>query len=93
MTKEDLVNCIWEQLNLSKKESVEIVEQILTNMKNVLKNGEKLKIGGFGVFEVRKRKSRMGRNPKTGEAAEIKAGYTIKFKPGKTLRQAVADGN
>lgn len=92
MTKEDLVNRIWEQLDLSKKESADIIDQILSNMKLILKDGEKLKIGGFGVFEVRERKSRMGRNPKTGESAEIKAGQTIKFKPGKTLRQAVSDG-
>lgn len=92
MTKEDLVNRIWEQLDLSKKESADIVDQILVNMKTVLKDGEKLKIGGFGVFEVRERKPRMGRNPKTGEAAEIKSGQTIKFKPGKTLRSAVSDG-
>lgn len=92
MTKEDLVNRIWEQLDLNKKESADIIDQILTNMKTILKNGEKLKIGGFGVFEVRERKPRMGRNPKTGEPAEIKAGQTIKFKPGKTLRNAVAEG-
>lgn len=92
MTKEDLINRIWEQLDLNKKEAAEIIDQILTNMKTVLKNGEKLKIGGFGVFEVRDRKSRMGRNPKTGEPAEIKAGLTVKFKPGKTLRNAVSEG-
>jgi len=92
VTKEDLVNCIWEKMNLSKKESADIVEQILDGIKAVIESGDKLKIGGFGVFEVRERKSRMGRNPKTGEAAEIKAGHTIKFKPGKTLRQSVADG-
>ncbi|MBN1296188.1 integration host factor subunit alpha [bacterium] len=92
MTKEDLVNCIWEKMNVSKKESAEIVEQILLNIKDVLQSGDKLKIGGFGVFEVRERKARLGRNPKTGEAAEIKSGHTIKFKPGKTLRQQVADG-
>lgn len=92
MTKEDIVNRIWEELDLNKKEAAEIIDQLLTNMKMVLKDGEKLKIGGFGVFEVRDRKPRMGRNPKTGEPAEIKAGQTIKFKPGKTLRNAVSEG-
>ncbi len=92
MTKEDIVNRIWEELDLNKKEAADIIDQLLTNMKMVLKDGEKLKIGGFGVFEVRERKPRMGRNPKTGEPAEIKAGQTIKFKPGKTLRNAVSEG-
>ncbi len=90
MTKEDIVNRVWENLDLSKKEAGEVVEQLLDCFKDVLKDGEKLKISGFGVFEVRERSSRMGRNPKTGEKAEIKAGYTIKFKPGKTLKQAVS---
>ena len=91
MTKEDIVSRVWENLDLSKKQSSEIVEKLIENMKTVLKQDERLKIGGFGVFEVRKRKARMGRNPKTGENAEIKEGKTIKFKPGKTLKQVVAD--
>ena len=91
MTKEDIVNRVWENLDLSKKEAGEVIEQLLESFKNVLESGEKLKIGGFGVFEVRSRKARMGRNPKTGEQAEIKEGKTIKFKPGKTLKQLVAE--
>ena len=90
MTKEDIINRVWENLDLSKKQSGEVVEQLLDCMKDILNNGERLKIGGFGVFEVRERKARMGRNPKTGDKAEIKAGKTIKFKPGKTLKQFVA---
>ena len=90
MTKEDIVNRIWENLQLSKKQSAEIVDVVIDEMKNILFHGEKLKIGGFGVFEVRERKPRMGRNPKTGESAAITAGKTIKFKPGKTLKQSVA---
>ncbi len=91
MTKEDIVSRIWENLDLSKKQSSEIVEKLIENIKTVLQQEERLKIGGFGVFEVRKRKARMGRNPKTGENAEIKEGKSIKFKPGKTLRQMIAD--
>jgi integration host factor subunit alpha len=89
VTKEDIVNRIWNQVNLNKKESAHVVETIISSVKDVLARGDKLKIGGFGVFEVKDRKARMGRNPKTGEEAEIKAGKTIKFKPGKPLKQEV----
>ena len=63
---------------------------MLSTMKEVLATGEKLKFGGFGVFEVKPRKPRIGRNPKTGEEAMIKAGKTIKFKPGKPFKTKVA---
>ena len=89
MTKEDIVNKIWNQIDLNKKQSAHVVEIIIQSMKDVLARGEKLKIGGFGVFEVKERKARMGRNPKTGDEAEIKEGKTIKFKPGKPLKQEV----
>ena len=89
MTKDEIVNRVWENLDLNKKQAAEIVDQTIVCIKDVLQSGEKLKIGGFGVFEVRLRKARLGRNPKTGEKAEIKEGRTIKFKPGKTLKQSI----
>ena len=89
MTKEDIVNKIWNQVDLNKKQSANVVEIIINSIKDVLVRGDKLKIGGFGVFEIKNRKARMGRNPKTGEEAEIKQGKTIKFKPGKPLKQDV----
>ncbi|MBN1551686.1 integration host factor subunit alpha [bacterium] len=89
MTKEDIINRVWENLDLRKKQAGEVVEELVNCIKDVLKSGEKLKIGGFGVFEVRERKARIGRNPKTGEKAEITAGQMIKFKAGKPLKTAV----
>lgn len=91
MTKDDIVTRVWNGLNLNKKQSTEVVETAIDLVKEVLSSGEKLKFGGFGAFEVKERKSRMGRNPKTGESAEIKAGKTIKFKAGKPLKTVVAD--
>jgi nucleoid DNA-binding protein len=90
VTKEDIVNRVWEKLDISKKQSGELIDHLITSIKDILTDGEKLKIGGFGVFEVRRRKPRMGRNPKTGEKAGIKEGKTLKFKPGKTLKQNIA---
>jgi integration host factor subunit alpha len=89
VTKEDIINRIWENLNFTKKQSGEVVEELIDCLKETLKDGEKLKVGGFGVFEVRQRKARIGRNPRTGEKAQIKEGKTIKFKPGKTLKLSV----
>ncbi|MBN2054446.1 HU family DNA-binding protein [bacterium] len=92
MTKEDIVIRVWNRLDhFNKKESAEIVDALLDTMKTVLANGEKLKFGGFGVFEVKRRKPRIGRNPKTGEEAQIKEGQTIKFKPGKPFKTAIAE--
>ncbi|MBN1356095.1 integration host factor subunit alpha [bacterium] len=89
MTKEDIINRIWENLDYTKKQSGDIVETLIDCLKDTLKSGEKLKIGGFGVFEVRRRKARTGRNPRTGEKAAIREGKTIKFKAGKTLKLAI----
>ena len=89
MTKEDIVNRVWENLDLSKKESGEVVEQLLSCFKDVPSEGEKLKIGGFGVFEVRERKSRMGRNPKTGEEVPINPRRVLVFRPSQSMKAKV----
>lgn len=92
MTKEDIVIRVWNNLeDYNKKETAEIIDALLDSMKTILASGDKLKFGGFGVFEVKRRKPRMGRNPKTGKEAEIKEGKTIKFKPGKPFKTAVAE--
>ncbi len=91
MTKEHIVNRIWDNLDITRTEAAEAVDILIDTLKTCLKEEEKLKFGGFGVFEVRHRKARMGRNPKTGKPAEIKEGKTIKFKPGKPLKMAVLE--
>ncbi len=92
MTKEDIVNQVWEELDVSKKQAAELVESLISGMKSVLTSGETLKISGFGVFEVRHRNARMGRNPKTGAAAEIKEGRTLRFRAGKVMKNRVKQG-
>jgi nucleoid DNA-binding protein len=92
MTKEDIVIRVWNNLQTyNKRDAAEFVETLLTTMKDVLSDGEKLKFGGFGVFEVKRRKPRVGRNPKTGEEAMIKEGKTIKFKPGKPFKTSISN--
>jgi integration host factor subunit alpha len=81
MTKADLAEKVHEQVGLSRKESVEIIETLFANMKNILSEGESIKITGFGTFLVRKKGSRRGRNPKTGVEIEITQRKVVTFKP------------
>ena len=73
MTKADLIEVIHDKVGLSKKESADIVELVFETMKQTLESSEKIKISGFGNFEVRNKNLRIGRNPKTGESIEISA--------------------
>ena len=71
MTKADLVDAIYKRVGFSKKESAKIVEMVFDIIKDTLSQGEKIKISGFGNFVVRDKRSRIGRNPQTGEEIEI----------------------
>jgi integration host factor subunit alpha len=81
MTKADIVAEVYEKVGLSKKEAAEIVELVLDMIKGTLQRGETVKIVGFGNFVVRKKGSRKGRNPKTGEEIEITPRKVVTFKP------------
>jgi integration host factor subunit alpha len=70
MTKADLADKLYEKIGLPKKEATSIVETLFDSMKNILSEGESIKITGFGTFLVRKKGSRKGRNPKTGDELE-----------------------
>lgn len=81
MTKADIVAQIYEKIGLSKKEASEILEIVLGIIKGTLKEGEIVKIAGFGNFSVRKKGARKGRNPKSGEDIEITPRKVVTFKP------------
>lgn len=81
MTKADIVAQIYEKIGLSKKEASEILEIVLGTIKGTLKEAEIVKIAGFGNFSVRKKGSRKGRNPKSGEEIEITPRKVVTFKP------------
>ena len=89
MTKADLVEAIYEGLGLSKREAGVIVESVFDTMKATLENSEKIKISGFGNFEVREKHSRLGRNPQTGERLKISARRVLTFKPSQVLKAAL----
>jgi integration host factor subunit alpha len=81
MTKADLADRLYEKVGLPKKEATAMVETLFESMKNILAEGESLKITGFGTFLVRKKSARKGRNPKTGEELEIEQRRVVTFKP------------
>lgn len=89
MTKADLVEVVHAGLDFSKKEAADAVELVFDTIKNMLERGEPIKISGFGNFEVRAKRSRVGRNPQTGEMLEISARRVLTFKPSQVLRAAL----
>lgn len=90
MNKSDLVNSVAERLtSLSRKDVEVIVNQVFDSMTISLAKGERIEIRGFGSFEVRTRKPRMGRNPKTGATVNVTERYVPFFKVGKELRERV----
>jgi len=89
MNKTELVDAVAENANLSKTDAAQAVDAVLSSITGALKKGDKVSLVGFGVFSVRERAARQGRNPKTGQAITIPAGKTPGFKAGKALKDAV----
>jgi len=90
MTKSELIERIAEQQDQLSPKDVELgVKLILEEMSQALAIGERIEVRGFGSFSLHYRSSRMGRNPKTGEAVKLEGKYVPHFKPGKELRDKV----
>jgi integration host factor subunit alpha len=89
VTKADIIESVYEKVGFSKKEASEIVEMVFDTIKETLERGEKIKISGFGNFLVRDKKSRVGRNPQTGEEIEISARRVLTFRPSQVLKNAL----
>ena len=92
MTKADLVEQVAEAIGpgITKKDCALVVDGLLNAIKNAMADHEHIEIRGFGTFKVRKRKTRMARNPRTGESVEVPARSVPVFKPSKHLRNKVA---
>ena len=89
MKKQDIITSISESSKINKKKTKEILDLTFDFIKNELKSGEKVKISGFGAFEIMIRKSTRGINPKTKEVIEIPATKVIKFKPTQPLKEEI----
>ncbi len=89
MTKAELVAAIASDANLTKADAERALNAFMANVAKSLKKSGKLTLTGFGTFSVSNRKARTGRNPQTGETIQIKASKTVKFKPGKALKESI----
>lgn len=90
MNKTELVAYVAGTTDITKKDATKAVEAVFEAIESALKQGDKVQLIGFGNFEVRERAARKGRNPQTGEEIEIPASKIPAFKPGKSLKEAVA---
>ncbi len=89
MTKADLVEKIAAQVDLSKKDSEIVVNTVFRSIIDALASDDKVELRGFGSFRTRKRQSRVGRNPKTGDRVDVPAKKVPFFKPGKNLKKLI----
>ncbi len=86
MIKLDIVNAVVNKTGVSRTKAEQAVETVFEAMKNALGNGERIELRRFGVFNVRPRKTGIGRNPRTGQEVSIPPGKAVRFKPGKELQ-------
>ena len=89
MNKADLISSVAKATNLSKDAVSDAIEATLGEITNALKNGDEVRIVGFGNFQVTDRAASEGRNPRTGEVIKIPASRVPKFRAGKALKDAV----
>ena len=86
MIKLDIVNAVVNKTGVSRTKAEQAVETVFEAMKNALGKGERIELRRFGVFNVRPRKTGIGRNPRTGQEVSIPPGKAVRFKPGKELQ-------
>jgi DNA-binding protein HU-beta len=89
VTLKHLAATLAEDNELSKKQAEAILGGLVGNIVKHLKKGERIRIGGLGILQVRKRAARMGRNPATGEPIQIKASKKVAFRASKELKEAI----
>ena len=91
MNKAELINAVAASADVSKKDAEAVITATLDAITGALQEGDKVQLVGFGSFEVKKRAARIGRNPKTKESIDIPASKVPVFKPGKALKDMVAE--
>lgn len=86
MVKADIVNRVAEVTGIRKSQAMLAVDALFDALRDAMVRGERIEFRGFGVFQVKPRKRGIGRNPRTGHEVKIPPGRTVRFKPGKDLR-------
>jgi DNA-binding protein HU-beta len=92
MNQGDLADAVAEATGAKKAEAARVVEAVLDAIRDGLKRGEKVSIRGFGEFEAARRGPRKGRNIRTGETIDVAPVTLVKFRPGKSLKDALNGG-
>jgi integration host factor subunit alpha len=89
LTKAEMAERLFDEMGLNKREAKELVEQFFEEIKQSLENNEQVKLSGFGNFDLRNKRERPGRNPKTGEEIPIQARRVVTFRTGQKLKSRV----
>ena len=89
LTKAEMAERLFDDLGLNKREAKELVEAFFEELRMSLESGQQVKLSGFGNFDLRDKKQRPGRNPKTGEEIPITARRVVTFRPGQKLKARV----
>jgi integration host factor subunit beta len=89
MTKADLVDEVIRVAGLSKREAETVVNTVFEQITDALRQDDKIELRGFGSFRIRRRRSRLGRNPKTGDRVDVPSKRIPYFKPGKELKDLI----
>jgi nucleoid DNA-binding protein len=87
LIKQDIVHQVIERTGLPRVKAEAAVETVFESLKRALTKGDRIELRGFGVFNVRPRKTGIGRNPRTGAEVSITPGRAVRFKPGKDLHE------
>ena len=93
LTRADLCEAVHEEVGLTRQDCSALVERTLDLIADALEAGATVKLSGFGVFQVRSKRARMGRNPKTGEPAEIEPRRVIGFRASQVMKARVDKGH
>ncbi len=89
ITRAQLAEAVYQEVGLSRNESSELLEMVLSNISDALSDGETVKISSFGSFSVRQKGQRIGRNPKTGEEVPILPRKVLVFRPSQVLKERI----
>ena len=91
MNKTELIAAVAQKTGLTKKDSERVINATVETIVDGLKKGDKVSLSGFGIFEVKNREARVGRNPRTKEAIQIPATRLPAFKASKALKDTIAE--
>ena len=89
LTRADLADAVHQEVGLTRQDCAGLVERALNMIAEALQDGQVVKLSGFGVFQVRDKRARMGRNPKTGEPAAIEPRRVISFRASQVMKAQI----